>query len=442
MTTSTLRGRHGAADLVAQARDRAGELLGNRPEHVRDSVTGPPQELQPRSGAGGAYDPLAEYCRELFAPLPRSDQRAWAEVYVRGLLTVPGRKTPARISEHVIGRRTVAQLQQFVNQSPWNDHRVRGLLAEVGAAAFQPRAWALDTIAFPKNGTCSVGVARQYSAADGRVFNCQVGMAASLVGDGVAVPVDWRLVLPEEWDEDAGRRACAHVPSAVRHLPHWQYAVQLVDELLEDWGMTPRPVLVDWRRFADEGLAQFVHELEQRGLRYVIRVDSSTGILPAPNRPGQGSGSRMSTAFDLGRSAQGRAKRATVAWREGESARLRQSQFLTSVVATTAYGVRPLRYPRLLVMQWPIGRDRPQAYWLTNVDTRQAADVVGLAKLGDSSRTALNRMLRTAGLQDFEGRSFRGWHHHVTLASVAFSYQIAAAAQRREDESWFAELGV
>jgi hypothetical protein len=405
---------------------RNGRLSGRRRRSPAGAL------LRELNVPGGEADGLlAEYCRDLFSELPRSDQRAWAEVYVRGLLTVPGRKTPARISEHIVGKPAVAQLQQFVNQSPWDHLQVLGRFAGACAASLPVRAWALDTVAFPKTGKCSVGVSRQYSAADGKVLNCQLGMAASLVGDGCAVPVDWQLMLPAEWDQDAKRRTCAHVPSQARHLPGWQYGLQLVDELLVDWALSPRPVLVDWRRFPDEGLDDLLRGFEERGLGYLVRIDSSTGIRSAVGRP---PGGRLSTAYDLGRQAQGRTKHTTVAWREGDPPRLRQTQFLSCLASESSGGPRSLRQPRWLLMEWPAGRDRPRNYWFTNLDTRQPAGVVGLAKLGGSSRSALGQMLRTAGLQDFEGRSFRGWHHHVTLASVAFGFGLLAMA--RADEGY------
>lgn len=120
-----------------------------------------------------AKDALSEYCDVLFASLARSDQRRWAEIYIRGLLATPGRKSLASISERMLGRRAIQPLQQFVNQSNWDHAAVRAHLGALTAATIRPCAWAIEEAAFPKNGANSVGVARQFAHAAGRTLNCQ-----------------------------------------------------------------------------------------------------------------------------------------------------------------------------------------------------------------------------------------------------------------------------
>src|SRR4051812_15375989 len=124
---------------------------------------------------------LAEFCRDMLMSLPRSDQRRWGEVYVRGLISVPGRKSVRGMSDHVVGGRADQGIQQFVNQSPWDWEPVRRSLAQLVISRFRPDAWVFDEVALPKNGASSVAVARQYAPSAGRVMNCQLGIGAFLV---------------------------------------------------------------------------------------------------------------------------------------------------------------------------------------------------------------------------------------------------------------------
>ena len=107
-------------------------------------------------------DPLADFCEQALGSLSRSDQRRWGELYVRGLVTVPGRKTIRRISALAGGVAADQSLQQFVNQSPWEWAPVRAELAHLLAGSAPVEAWIAAEVAFPKNGESSVGVCQQY----------------------------------------------------------------------------------------------------------------------------------------------------------------------------------------------------------------------------------------------------------------------------------------
>ncbi len=135
-------------------------------------------------------------------------------------------------------------LQQFVNQSPWDWVPVRRRLAERMTAAIRPAAWVIDDTGFPKFGRYSVGVAPQSCGALGKVANCQVGVSVHAATDGASCPLDWRLFLPPQWDDDAERRRKAHVPQGERHRPKWQLALELLDELT-DWELLPPVLLAD-----------------------------------------------------------------------------------------------------------------------------------------------------------------------------------------------------
>lgn len=376
------------------------------------------------------YEPadLSAYCQDLFGTLPRSDQRRWGEVYVRGLLDVPGRKTPARISEQVLGRRAVQQIQQFVNQSPWPCGPVRERLAGQITRAFPAEAWCVDEVVFAKNGDRSVGVARQYAPSLERTVNCQLALATSLVGRHGGVPVSWRMLLPQRWDRDEQLRTQAHVPTDERSRPRWRYILEAVDEMLEEWALEPLPVLVDWRGEGD--VAPLLRGLEARGLAYLVQAAPTVAVtLP---RPCAGSPHNSGTLLELAVHAAQHRKRMPIAWQDRATSRMRQSQVLAmpALLQTEAVGgpggramsTQPPQRPRHLVTDWPYGRPAPRAYWLTNLPARRLTDVLPLAQLRALSGASLARLQQDFGLADFEGRSFRGWHHHVTLASVALGF--------------------
>src|SRR5256885_4618337 len=226
-------------------------------------------------------DGLTSFCHELFGSLTRSDQRRWGEVYLRGLMSVPGRKTIRRISDHVVGEPVDQCLQQFVNQSPWRWEPVRKALT-LRAAAIRPQAWVVQEAVFPKNGTSSVGVARQYAASTGRMLNCQLGLAVVLMGRNAGCVANWRLMLPRTWDDDGIRRDRARVPAAERHRPRWKHILDTVDEMIDEWGLRPAPLVLE----AGEGDAQQVMRgLSERGLPYLVRIPAHLPVLPTSRGP-------------------------------------------------------------------------------------------------------------------------------------------------------------
>ena len=352
-------------------------------------------------------DELGRFCRDLLSPIPRSDQRRWGEVYIRGLVEVPGRKSLRRIAEQVIGRPADQGLQQFVNQSPWDHAAVRHVLAHSLADVLRPRAWVIAEAAFPKNGDKSVGVTRQFAVTEGRRMNCQLALAVLLVGDAGACPVDWRLLLPKSWDQDEERRALAGVPDTIRHQPRPRHILDSVDELRTVAGLRPAPVIVPAE--PDPDVLRLVTGLEERGLPYLVRVAGNTAL------PGG------VTVGDLAARTAGSG--GLTLWRDGAGA----SRF-TSVLLRHRRAVPST--DRKLIAEWAT-RGRPlKSVWLTNLPHTDLYDLTGLINLRHSAADGLARMSQETGLRHFEGRSFRGWHHHVTLSSIAWGYRLRQNAAR------------
>lgn len=374
---------------------------------------------------------LTDFCRELFGSLSRSDQRRWGEVYLHGLLSVPGRKTIRQISTHAALKSAGQCLQQFLNQSPWRWEPVRQALAHQ-ATPIRPRAWVFQDVVFPKDGTSSVGVDRQHAPPAERVVNCQVGMTALLAGEHGASAVNWRLMLPRSWDEDAPRRARTRVPDQERHHPRWRHVLDMVDEMATGWGLRRTPIVLCT---STRDARHVLHGLTARGLPYLVRVPGNTPVL---RRRADGwvptAGGLVSRWVE---------QQLTVPGHEHSGGWSGIVQYSVTSVCDACLSRAPapvstrcthVRTRRVLA-EWVPGGRRPSAVWLTNLTAACLRDLISLAATGTrASEETVPALRNEFGLQDFEGRSFAGWHHHVTLVSAAHTLRtLLRMSEQRAD---------
>ncbi|MFD3416354.1 IS701 family transposase [Streptomyces decoyicus] len=348
--------------------------------------------------------------------MPRLDQRRWGEVYVRGLVEVPGRKSVRRISESLLGRRADQSLQQFVNQSSWDWQPVRERIAQEVSAALTPRAWVVEEAVLPKSGRSSVGVDQQFSQTLGRVLSCQLGLVVMAAGPAGAAPVNWRLLLPRSWDTDHDRRSRSRVPCHERYRSRWHHLFDVLDEMTVGWRAKPLPVVVDASH--STSAVSLIRGLDSRGLRYVVRVGCSTPVARLA------SGEVVTVGEGLSRA--GGSRGPAQHWRDG---RARGSRYSTVVLpaSVASCGVRGVSFPhraRKLVVEWGAEPSTIESAWITNVESLRSSDVFELLALRPQASRGLQRLGEQSGLSHFEGRSFRGWHHHVTLVSAAHTYEM------------------
>lgn len=389
-----------------------------------------PRELQSVRGR------LVAFAEEMLAPVARSDQRRWGEVYLRGLMLDGKRKSIQPMAER-LGDGDEQCLQQFVNQSPWDWEPVRERLARRMQAELDPDAWVVDDTGFPKAGRHSVGVARQYSGTLGKVANCQIGVSVNAVTEQASCPLDWRLFLPAEWDGDAERRETAHLPAEQRHRPKWRLALEMLDEL-SGWGLEAAPIVCD---SAYGESSDFRTGLEARGLSYVAEVKGETSAYAEDVRPERlpyrGKGrppapryrGKPSSLRELALAA-GAAAPTEITWREGSrggrlrsrfaALRLRPANEKLRRAAKEGEGELALCW---CLVEWPEGAEAPTKYWLSNLPPETPlSELVRLAKLRWRVEHDYRELKDALGLDHFEGRSFRGWHHHVTLVSIAHAF--------------------
>ena len=342
---------------------------------------------------GGRLEAFAE---DVFASLPRTDQRARGQCYLRGLLLEGRRKSIEPMAQR-LGEVHYQALHHLVAVSPWDWRPVRRRLAEALCAALSPTAWVVDDTGFPKDGRYSVGVQRQYSGTLGKTANCQLGVSVNAVTEQASCPLDWRLFLPERWDEAAmaARRAACHLPERVHHRPKWQLVLDMLDELA-GWELWPPVLLAD---SGDGEVGQFRWGLDARQVPYVVEVRADTSAYPEPVRPSvaphTGRGRRPQPRYrqppsSLAQLALAAGQQACVEllWRRG-SRGLQRGRFLALRVRPA--GITPRRLARAdggelpvrwLLAEWPADQPEPSKYWLANLpETTPLVELVRLARL-------------------------------------------------------------
>jgi SRSO17 transposase len=383
---------------------------------------------------------LGEFAGEMFASMARKDQRRWGEVYLRGLMLDGKRKSIEPMAERLPDGDEQC-LQQFVNQSPWDEVAVRRALARRMSRELSSEAWVIDDTGFPKFGKMSVGVARQYSGALGKVGNCQIGVSINAATEDASCPLDWRLYIPDEWDEQSefnlARRKKAGLPEDLHHTEKWRLALEMIDELIA-WGIKPPPLLGDG---AYGDTTELRTGVEERGLEYVLDVKGGTSaygedVKPEqPDRqPGRGRPPALRYRQDPSSLKQlalaaGKQAAVTVTWREGTRGKM-NSRFLALRVRPANIELRRAAHKageelpvRWLVCEWPSKEPEPTKYWLSNLpaDT-PLKQLVRLAKMRFRIEQDYRELKDGLGLDHFEGRTYRGWNHHVTLVSVAQAF--------------------
>jgi SRSO17 transposase len=369
----------------------------------------------------------------------RKERGQHAKEYIRGLLMDGERKSIEPMANR-LPEGNVQALQQFVNQSPWSTEQVRASLARKMEGEFVPEAyWLIDEVSFPKQGKHSVGVARQYCGALGKTANCQVAVTLDLGTEESSTPLDWALYLPEQWINDAARRKKAGIPEAVTFKSKPELALDLIDEV-RNWGLSDRLVLADSGYGDGYGFRQ---GLRDRKLHYVVQVSGDMTAWtedPHPAEPPMKRGGKVprkrlyakelppvhslrEIAKDLPSSSWKK-----VTWREGIKGPL--SSRFARVMVWMANGLvqgKTMEVPREeLLIEWPSAHEAPLKFWLSSLPPRRTSfrSLTRKAKGRFRIEQDYQEMKGEVGLDHFEGRSWQGWHHHVTLVTLAYAFLV------------------
>lgn len=390
-----------------------------------------------------------EYVDRLGAALGHADRREPLRAYLTGLLLPGERKSvepmAARVEPHRLRARHQS-MHHFVANAPWDDMAVLRVARDYALAQFDRHApigvWVVDDTGIPKKGKHSVGVARQYCGVLGKQDNCQVAVTVSLASDLMSVPGAHRLYLPENWAKDRRRRRTAGVPHEVRFETKWEIALEAIDRLLGD--DVPRAPVVSDAGYGN--VTEFRDGLTARRLSYVVGVNPETtvwppGTGPLPPRRYQGRGQppkllrrtgehQPVAAAKLARRLPPKAWH-TVGWREGTRGHM-HSRFATVRVrpAHRDYWRTEPRAFEWLLIEWPKGASEPTKYWLSTIpDDAVLKDLVHLAKIRWRIERDYQEMKDELGLDHYEGRGWRGFHHHGVLCIAAYAFLIAERAR-------------
>ena len=402
---------------------------------------------------------LADFAAEMLGGLPRKDQRAAGELYVRGLLTDGQRKSMQPMAERL--GMDHQRLQQFITSSTWDYAAVRRNVARWFAAGQPVEALVVDDTGFPKDGDASPCVARQYSGTLGKTGNCQIGVSVHLVNEHASCAADWRLFCPASWDDKAledpvqaaraaSRRARAGIPDDVRHPEKWRLALEMIDEMTGPggWGVLDqaarggaRPVVAADAGYGDN--TTFRLELEQRGWRYVVAVKGTTSAYAGDAQP-------VSPPWAAARAARASpptpARRRTCAARDrgrgqdpaghlaaGHQSRQGQPRRLDDQLfpgdpgpaRQPGHPPRRRRQPARSAGCWPNGRPERTSPRTTGCPTCPQTPPSRTRPAGQdplADRARLPRAEDRPRPGPLRGPLLTGWHRHVTLAALAQAF--------------------
>jgi SRSO17 transposase len=365
---------------------------------------------------------FSAYLQELASVIGHAARIGPMRAYCSGLLLDCERKSVEPIAAATAPHATGAQHQSllhFLANGEWSDETVLAKVRELVLPQMERHgpieAWIIDDTSFPKHGSHSVGVAHQYCGELGKQANCQVSVSLSVANRAASLPVAYRLYLPESWANDAQRRKKAGVPDHIEFQTKPKIALQQIEWACAA-GIARGVVLMDSVYGADLSLRR---RLTALALTYAVGVWARTLV-----RKVETGDDKPITAADLAKSLSKRAWR-TIAWRDGTNARL-VSRFARVRVRAAGEGTTEAEPEEWLIVEWPKGEKEPTKFWLSTLprDTpfRRMIDIVMMRWRIERDYQELKQQV---GLGHFEGRSWRGFHHHATMCIAAYGFLIA-----------------
>jgi SRSO17 transposase len=385
------------------------------------------------------------YVERLTAALSHQDRHGPLRDYVTGLCLPGERKSIEPMAARVDPRHVRARHQSmhhFIANAGWDDGAVLRVARETVLAALERHgpvaAWVVDDTGIPKKGRHSVGIARQYCGVLGKQENCQVAVSVSVAHERASIPVAYRLYLPEAWAQDRRRRRAAGVPDSLAFRAKWQIALEQIAQLIRE-GVPAAPVVAD----AGYGVVTAFREaLTAQAIPYIVGISAETtvwppGQTPLPPRPYRGRGRpptgmrrtprhRPVSVAVLAHQLPASAWR-PVTWRQGTRGAMR-SRF-AAVRVRPAHRDEKRSTPRpeeWVLIEWPRTEPAPIKYWLSTLPpTASAAELVQRAMLRWRIERDYQELKDELGLDHFEGRGWRGFHHHASLCIAAYAFLAA-----------------
>jgi SRSO17 transposase len=374
-------------------------------------------------GRAGRTGPLRDYCTGLILPGARKSVEPMA-----------ARTAPARVSaQH-------QSLLHFIGTGGWSDEKVLAKVSELVVPAITQQgpieAWIIDDTGLPKKGRHSVGVKPQYCGQLGKEANCQVAVSLSIANHFASLPIGYRLYLPKEWAEDRARRDRAGIPEDIRFKTKQQIALELIQRA-HTAGVPPGVLLMDLDYGRDSRLRASVSAL---GLSYLAGIQPNV-LMWAPgtgpkrpdkalNNTGRRDEPDLISAKEVVRALPKHAWR-TIKWREG-SADWLSSRFARVRVRVGYNGAIPEQVAEeWLLIEWPADETEPTKYkyWLSTLPAETSfRQLVDVAKMRWRIERDYQELKQEVGLGHYEGRGWRGFHHHATLCIAAYGFLVSERA--------------
>lgn len=380
-----------------------------------------------------------QYGDGIVGTLMHADREQPARWYMQGLILPGERKSiepmAARVQPHNV-RSAHQSMHHLVAQAAWSDEAMLSAVADRVLPKLledeAPVRWIVDDTGFPKKGPHSVGVAHQYCGQTGKQDNCPVAVSLSIASERGSVPVGYRLYLPPVWADDAERRHKVGVPDAVVFKTKPALAMEQIEAALA--AGHPRGVVLADAVYGEE--TAWREQLAGHGLSYAVGVRPGTTVWWGEHQPlavpeptsGRGRPRRRLqrdathqpiAVAEVARALPTQAWR-TVTWREGAKGPLR-SRF-ARVRVRAAHRDRP-REEEWLIIEWAEGAEEPAHYWLTNLHQRTPWPTMVNTVM---SRWQIERddedLKQELGLGHYEGRNWRGFHHHASLCIAAYGF--------------------
>jgi SRSO17 transposase len=395
---------------------------------------------------GPQQERFAAYIESLAQAAGHADRHIPLKNYCTGLLLPGERKSVEPMAARLAGddvRRMHQSLHHFVADAPWSDEAVLDRCLETVIPAMLREepvvAWVVDDTGFPKKGRESVGVARQYCGQVGKQENCRVAVSLSVTTEKASMPVAFHLYLPETWIKDRKRRKKTGVPKEIRFQTKPEIALEQIRRARER-GLPEGVVLADAGYGND---TKFRLELTKMGMAYAVGIQSVTSVWkpgeepqpPPPRKSNIGRPRKLLkrdaqhspvSVKELALSLPAEAWK-KVNWREGVKQQL-ESRFAALRVrpAHRDYWRSEAHPEEWLLIEWPTGESEPTKYWLSTAPANiDLPDLVHLAKHRWIIERDYQELKQELGLGHYEGRGWRGFHHHATLCMAAYGFLVA-----------------
>jgi SRSO17 transposase len=387
-------------------------------------------------GAGDSESRFAAYVEGLVSVIGHADRAKPLRDYCTGLMLPCERKSVEPMAAMTAPARVSAQHQSllhFIGEARWSDEKVLAKVREMvlpGMERHEPiKVWIIDDTGFPKQGKHSVGVASQYCGQLGRKGNCQVAVSVSIANHHASLPVAYRLYLPHDWAEDGRRRRKAGVPLAIGFKTKQEIALEQLRWACEA-GLPRGVVLMD----LDYGRsAKLRTNITALGSTYVAAIQPSTlvwkpGTQPRPGheapKHGRHGEPNLISVKEIAIGLPAQAWR-TIQWREGTADWLSSRFARVRVRVGHRYATKDDPEEWLLI-EWPEDEKEPIKYWLSTLPEDIAFhDLVDIAKLRWRIERDYEELKQEVGLGHYEGRGWRGFHHHATVCIAAYGFLIS-----------------